>query len=49
MYDDIIDLLINNFETDKSLKEIALDYQHLEWLIVKSGLRIVRIHADWQR
>jgi hypothetical protein len=35
MYDDIIDLLINNFETDKTLKEIAQDYQHLEWLIVK--------------
>ena len=35
MYDDIIDLLINNFSKDKTLKEIALEHQHLEWLIVK--------------
>ena len=35
MFDDIIDLLINNFEKDKTLKEIAHDYQHLEWMLVK--------------
>ena len=35
MNDDLIDLLINNFEKDKTLKEIAHDYQQLEWMLVK--------------
>ena len=35
MYDDRIDLLINNFEKDKTLKEIAHVYQHLGWMLVK--------------
>jgi hypothetical protein len=35
MYDDLVDLLIKNFEKDKMLKVIAHDYQHHGWMLVK--------------
>ena len=37
MYDEteLIDILINNFGRDKSLQEIARDYNDLEWMLVK--------------